>query len=98
MVTAVLASLVLGAVLACPCPETTADAHACCAEDGPRIGPSDCCRPAPSPAQTSPRGALFGPAASPLGIVVEHAMEVPLPPRPVAALSFPASPPRVLRI
>lgn len=94
----VLASLVLGAALACPCPEKTADGHACCADEGSRIGPSDCCRPAPSPAQTSPRSALFGPAASPLGIVVEHAIDVPLPPRPVAALSLPASPPRILRI
>jgi hypothetical protein len=96
-VTVVLASLVLGAALACPCPEMAAEGHGCCADAGSRIGPSDCCQPAPSPAQTSPRSALFGPAASPLAIVA-LAMEAPLPPRTVSALTFPASPPPVLRI
>jgi hypothetical protein len=97
-VTVVLASLVLGAVLACPCPEMAGDGHGCCADTGARIAPSDCCRPAPSPAQTSPRSALFAPNASPSAIVVEPTMVVPLPPRTVSAMTLPASPPRVLRI
>jgi hypothetical protein len=97
-VTVVVASLVLGAVLACPCPEMAADGHGCCADAGSRIGASDCCRPGPSPAQTSPRSALVGPAASPWAIVVEPAMAVPLPPRTVSAMTLPASPPRILRI
>ena len=96
--TVVLASLVLGAALACPCPEMAAEGHGCCADAASRIGPSDCCRPAPSPAQTSPRSALFGPAASPLAIVAEPATAVPSAPRTASALSLPASPPRILRI
>jgi hypothetical protein len=97
-VTAVLASLMLAAVFACPCPAMTADRHGCCGDEGSRIAPSDCCRPAANAASWTPRSAVPAPAASPLAIAVEATLELPSPPRTISANSLPASPPRVLRI
>jgi hypothetical protein len=97
-VNVVLASLVLAAIFACPCPAMAAERHGCCADESASIGPSDCCRASSSPAPWTPRVA----AAVPLSSFVSVAVSVPAVPLSpfltTSGLSFPSSPPRILRI
>jgi hypothetical protein len=97
MVVLVLAGVVLAAVLVCPCAAMTGEAHGCCADDGPSIGPSACCRPE-GPAPTTPGATAAAPAASfapvAVSVTARAASALPL----LSSVSFPASPPRVLRI
>jgi hypothetical protein len=97
-VTAVLASLVLAAVLACPCPAMATGDHGCCADEGSRIGPSDCCRPAVSLGEWTARPAVSASASFALVFVVPLATAPTPLPQATPAVSLPASPPRVLRI
>ena len=94
----VLASLVLAAVLACPCVAMAAAGHGCCADEGSRIGPSDCCGPATSSAPWTPRVVASVLAAPPAAVAVAAPAGLPAPPRAFSAVALPASPPRVLRI
>ena len=96
----VLASLVLAAIFACPCAAMAVERHGCCGDDGARIGPSDCCRAAASPAQWTPRVAPDAAVASLVAVAVPVRAGLPSPsasPSP-ACVSSSASPPRVLRI
>jgi len=97
VVAAVLASVVLAAILACPCAAMAVDAHGCCADDGTRIGPTACCRSDSGPAPVTPRAT---PAALPVVSLAPAAVSLAIvgPSSTPAFVSFPASPPRVLRI
>ena len=96
--TVVLASVVLAAIFACPCPAMAADGHGCCADESGSIGPSDCCRASASPASWTPR---IAPAAP---VVAFVPVSVSLPAAPLSAspmtsgVPFLLSPPPVLRI
>jgi hypothetical protein len=97
-VSVVLASLVLAAIFACPCPAMKAERHGCCADESPSIRPADCCRVAASPAQWTPRVAPAAPVLSfaPVAFSLPAIPSAPLP--TMSSVSFPLPPPRVLRI
>ena len=94
----VLASLVLAAIFACPCAAMAADRHGCCADEGPMIGPSDCCRAPATPATWTPRLAPAAPVASFVAVAVSVPAVPPSPSPETSSVSLPASPPRILRI
>ena len=103
---ALLISLLVSAaaVLICPCPPPAdVDAHDCCAETTPTIGPEDCCaRSAEAGAVPPVLAARVAPPGATSALTV-NASPLPLPvggPPPLiaAASSFVAPPPPVLRV
>ena len=101
LVMAVMASLVLSLVATCPCPAAAAtaeDPHACCAEDGPVIGPSECCPGAESAASVSPPAAP--PSTSEYAPALTSESHVPLSPpfAPAVSAAVVAAPPHILRV
>jgi hypothetical protein len=99
IVSLVLASVVLAAIFACPCPAMAADRHGCCADESASIGPSDCCRASSSPAPWTPRVAPAAPclhsSASPSG-ARRSALSVPDDLRRVLSLVAAAHPPHLI--
>ena len=93
----VLASVVLAAVLVCPCAAMAVEAHGCCADDGPSIRPSACCHPQVVRAPWTPAATGAAPVVSFAPVTIFVTMFVSSAPLP-SFVSFPASPPRVLRI
>jgi hypothetical protein len=94
----VLASLLLAAIVTCPCAAMAADRHGCCADEGAMIGPADCCRAPATPAPWTPRLVPAAPVASFVAVVVPVLAVPPSPSPEASSVSLPASPPRILRI